>query len=56
MAKGKGKSILIKLLSAAGTGFFYVASKNPRNTAKLQLRKYDPMVRSHVLFTETKLK
>ncbi|KAF0852343.1 mitochondrial ribosomal protein L33 (bL33m) [Andalucia godoyi] len=56
MAKGKGKAILVKLLSAAGTGFFYVTTKNPRVPTKLAFRKYDPMVQQHVLFTETKLK
>lgn len=56
MAKGKG-AMLIKLLSTAGTGYFYVKKKNPRTLPnKLQLMKYDPRVRRHVLFTETKLK
>jgi large subunit ribosomal protein L33 len=53
----KGATILVKLASTAGTGFFYVARKNPRKlTEKLQFMKYDPRVRKHVLFTETKLK
>eukprot|EP01041_Mallomonas_annulata_P000620 gene620-1197_t len=57
MAKGKAKSLAIKLLSSAGTGFFYVTTKNPKNVArKLELRKYDPVVRQHVVFTETKLR
>ena len=39
----------IKLLSTAGTGFFYVTKKNPRNTTeKLTFKKYDPVVRKHV--------
>eukprot|EP00291_Cryptomonas_curvata_P018544 CAMPEP_0172159814 /NCGR_PEP_ID=MMETSP1050-20130122/5194_1 /TAXON_ID=233186 /ORGANISM="Cryptomonas curvata, Strain CCAP979/52" /LENGTH=58 /DNA_ID=CAMNT_0012829473 /DNA_START=53 /DNA_END=229 /DNA_ORIENTATION=- len=55
MAKAKGKSILVKLMSAAGTGFFYVTRKNPKTTPdKLVFRKYDPVVRQHVLFNETK--
>ena len=54
---GKAKSMAIKLLSTAGTGFFYVTNKNPRNvTRKLSLKKYDPIVRQHVIFAETKLK
>ncbi len=49
--------IQIKLLSTADTGFFYVTKKNPRNlTEKLQFRKYDPVVRKHVLFKEAKIK
>ena len=57
MATSKLKSVAIKLVSSAGTGFFYVTTKNPRNvTWKLSLRKYDPIVRKHVMFTESKLK
>jgi large subunit ribosomal protein L33 len=53
----KPATILIKLLSTAGTGFFYVAKKNPRKTTeKLTFRKYDPVVRKHVEFKETKIK
>ena len=48
---------LIKLESTAGTGYFYIANKNPKNsTEKLVLKKYDPKVRKHVEFKETKLK
>ena len=47
----------VKLLSTAGTGFFYVTKKNPRNTTeKLSFRKYDPVARKHVEFKETKIK
>ncbi|KAI9910050.1 hypothetical protein PsorP6_010841 [Peronosclerospora sorghi] len=57
MAKGKAKNVVIKMLSSAGTGFFYTTTKNPRNvTWKLSLRKYDPIVRQHVVFNETKIK
>lgn len=45
--------VIIKLVSTAGTGHFYTTTKNPRKTtAKLELRKYDPKVRKHVLFRE----
>lgn len=57
MAKKKGATILVKLLSSAGTGFFYVKRKNPKTlTQKLAFVKHDPRVNKHVLFTETKLK
>ena len=47
----------IKLVSSAGTGFFYVAKKNARTmTEKLVVRKYDPVVRKHVEFKEAKIK
>ena len=53
----KPNSVLIKLQSTADTGFFYVAKKNSRKqTNKLELKKYDPRARKHVLFKETKLK
>jgi len=47
----------IKLLSTAGTGFYYVTKKNPRNqTEKMVMRKYDPVARKHVEFKEAKIK
>ena len=48
---------LIKMVSTADTGYFYVAKKNPRTmTEKLQMRKYDPVARKHVIFKESKMK
>lgn len=56
MAK-KNAALTIKLLSTADTGYFYVASKNPRKKPeKMEVRKYDPVVRKHVAFKETKIK
>jgi large subunit ribosomal protein L33 len=53
----KSNTLLIKLVSSADTGFFYVAKKNPRTmTGKLELKKYDPKARKHVLFRESKIK
>ena len=47
----------IKLVSSAGTGFFYTTKKNKRNTPeKFEFRKYDPVVRQHVIFKEAKIK
>lgn len=57
MAKSKGAREKIKLESSAGTGFFYTTVKNRQKTPdKLELRKYDPVARKHVVFKETKLK
>lgn len=57
MGKAKAKTILIRLMSNAGTGYFYVKRKNPKNTPfKLELMKYDPVVNKHVLFSEQKFK
>ena len=56
-AKKKLGSTLIKMISEAGTGYFYVTKKNPKKMPnKLQLMKDDPRVRAHVLFTEAKMK
>jgi large subunit ribosomal protein L33 len=53
----KPTSILIKMVSSADTGFFYVTRKNPRTkTEKMALKKYDPVVRKHVVFKESKIK
>lgn len=53
----KPANLAIKMVSSAGTGYFYVTKKNPRNiTEKLELRKYDPVVRQHVIFKESKMK
>lgn len=53
----KSSTVLIKLVSSAGTGYFYTTKKNPRTTTdKLTLRKYDPKIRKHVEFKEAKIK
>jgi large subunit ribosomal protein L33 len=55
MAKGPMQKI--KLESTAGTGYYYVTKKNARTlTEKLVMKKYDPVVRKHVEFKETKIK
>ncbi len=47
----------VKLESSAGTGHFYTTDKNKQNTPeKLAMRKYDPVVRKHVIYNETRLK
>ena len=46
----------IKMVSSAGTGHFYTTSKNRKRTPdKLVLKKYDPVVRKHVEFKESKI-
>ena len=53
----KSNTILIKLESTADTGYYYVTKKNPRNTTeKMNVKKYDPVVRKHVPFKEGKIK
>ena len=51
----------IRMMSTAGTGHYYTTTINKRNRTakgqgKLQLRKYDPKARKHVLYKETKVK
>ncbi len=47
----------IKLESSAGTGHFYTTTKNKRiSSEKIELLKFDPVVRKHVKYKETKLK
>jgi len=52
MAKSDKRPI-IKLKSTAGTGYTYVTRKSKTNTReRIELRKYDPKAREHVIFKE----
>lgn len=47
----------IRLNSSAGTGHFYTTTKNKRNMPeKMAIKKYDPVVRKHVIYKEGKIK
>ncbi len=47
----------IRLGSTAGTGFFYTTDKNKRNMPeKMEIKKFDPKARKHVIFKEAKIK
>ena len=47
----------VKLLSTAGTGHFYVAMKNKRlHPEKMEVSKFDPKARKHVIYKEAKIK
>jgi large subunit ribosomal protein L33 len=47
----------IRLVSSAGTGHFYTTDKNKKTTPdKMEIRKYDPVVRKHVAYKEAKIK
>ncbi|MCU0985849.1 MULTISPECIES: 50S ribosomal protein L33 [Elioraea] len=53
----KSNTVLIKLVSTADTGYYYVTKKNARSTTgKLELKKFDPVARKHVVFREAKIK
>lgn len=47
----------IRLVSSAKTGHFYTTDKNKRNMPdKMEVKKYDPVARKHVIYTEAKIK
>ncbi len=47
----------IKLVSTAGTGHYYTTTKNKRTSPdKIEIQKYDPVVRKHVAYKEAKIK
>ncbi len=47
----------IKMVSSAGTGHYYTTDKNKRTTPdKLEMRKFDPVARKHVIYKEAKIK
>lgn len=47
----------IRLMSSAGTGHYYTTTKNRRlHPEKMEVKKYDPKVRKHVMYKETKIK
>jgi large subunit ribosomal protein L33 len=47
----------IKLESTAGTGHFYTTTKNKRTMPeKIEIKKFDPRVRKHVIYKEAKIK
>lgn len=46
----------VKLVSTASTGYFYTITKNKKlHQDKMQVKKYDPVVRKHVVFKESKI-
>jgi large subunit ribosomal protein L33 len=48
---------LIRLVSTEGTGYFYTCDKNKKlHPEKMEVRKYDPVARKHVMFKEAKIK
>ncbi|GIT25453.1 MAG: hypothetical protein CM1200mP41_14970 [Gammaproteobacteria bacterium] len=47
----------IKLVSSAGTGHYYTTNKNKRTTPdKIEMKKFDPVVRKHVIYKEAKIR
>lgn len=47
----------IKLVSTADTGHFYTTDKNKRTMPdKMEIKKFDPVARKHVIYKEAKIK
>ena len=47
----------IKLVSSAATGHFYTTPKNKKTMPdKMEIKKFDPVVRKHVMYKESKIK
>ncbi|GIR50161.1 MAG: 50S ribosomal protein L33 [Burkholderiaceae bacterium] len=52
---GNSKRTIIQLESTAGTGYRYTVTKSKkRHPGRIEFRKFDPIVRKHVVFKETK--
>ena len=55
MDKRKNNREIIRLVSSAGTGYFYTTSKK-RDSDKMQLKTYDPKIKKHVMLQKSKIK
>jgi len=52
---GNSKRAIIHLESTAGTGYRYTFTKSKRlHPSRVEYKKYDPIIRKHVVFKETK--
>ncbi len=57
LAELRARGEKIRMISSAGTGHFYTTDKNKRTTPdKLEMKKFDPVVRKHVMYKEGKIK
>ncbi len=52
----KNNRIKIKLISSSGSKHFYTTTKNKKDiNKKLSIKKYDPIVKKHVIYNEIKI-
>ena len=52
---GNSKREIVQIESTAGTGYRYSVTKNKRlHPDRGEFKKYDPVVKKHVIFKETK--
>jgi len=52
MAKGKEARLIIKMKSEASDHCYFTQKNKNNSKERLQLRKYDPVVRKHVIYKE----
>ena len=53
MAKN-AKRVQVKLKSSESTYIYYTVKNKQKTTTRLELNKYDPILRKHVVFKESK--
>ena len=52
---GNSKRAIVQIESTSGTGYRYTVTKSKRlHPDRVEYRKYDPVVKKHVIFKETK--
>ena len=52
---GNSKRANIQIESTAGTGYRYTVTKRKRiHPERVEYKKYDPIIRKHIIFKETK--
>ncbi len=52
---GKSENRVLVKLKSTESPYLYYTKKNKKNTEdRLELKKYDPVIRKHVLFKESK--
>ncbi len=54
MAKKKGVRILVKMRSTESAHTYWTEKNRRNDPGRLELRKFDPILRKHVLFREAK--
>ena len=52
---GNSKRTIVQIESTAGTGYRYTVTKSKRlHPERVEYKKFDPIVKKHVIFKETK--
>lgn len=54
MAKAKGNREIIKLKSTESSHFYTTTKNKVNKTGKLEIKKFDPVLRKHTVYREVK--